>query len=301
MGDNMTRPTKTAVRTFRSIGTLAIVLGTAAAADPPRELRVCADPNNFPFSNERLEGFENKIAEVIANDMNASVRYTWHPQRRGFIRETLKAGLCDLVIGVPTGYDLVLTTKPYYRSTYVFVYPKNKNLDLRSFDDPVLRTINIGVHAFGEDGANSPPVHALARRGIVRNVVGFTLFATDDSPPGKIIDDVAAGKIDVAIVWGPFAGYFAKKQPIELAVWPVSPSTDRGTLPFTYEVSMGVRRDDNAFKEQVEGILNRRPGEIRKILEDYGAPLVDSATISSTTDTVQSGNQSSQKGGKHAN
>jgi mxaJ protein len=260
------------------LAALAIMVSAgAAAAEPARELRVCADPDNLPFSNDQLQGFENKIAQVVARDMNASVRYTWHSQRRGFIRQTLKAGECDLVIGVPAGYELVLSTKPYYSSSYVFVYAKNKHLDLRSFDDPVLRKIRIGLHAFGEDGANSPPAHALGRRGIAGNVVGYTILDTADSPPGKIIDAVAAGEIDVAIVWGPFGGYFAKRQPIEMEVAPVSSSTEEAFLPFTYDISMGVRRGDTAFKERVEGVLDRRRGEIRKILETYGVPLVGAA------------------------
>jgi quinoprotein dehydrogenase-associated probable ABC transporter substrate-binding protein len=261
-------------------GALAVLMSAgASAADTGRDLRVCADPDNLPFSNERLEGFENKIAQVIAKDLNLSVRYTWHQQRRGFIRETLKAGECDIVMGVPSGYELVLSTKPYYSSTYVFVYAKSKHLNLRSFDDPVLRTVKIGLHAFGEDGANSPPAHALARRGIARNVVGFTILDTQDSPPGKIIDAVAAGEIDVAIVWGPFVGYFVKRQPIELEVIPVSSGADRAPLPFIYDISMGVRRGDTAFKEQLEGVLDRRRGDIQKILDAYGVPLAGGSPV----------------------
>jgi mxaJ protein len=256
---------------------LALMLYAAAgAAGPGRVLRVCADPDNLPFSNDRGEGFENKIAQVIANDLNASLRYTWHSQRRGFIRQTLKAGECDLVVGVPAGYDLVLSTKPYYRSSYVFVYAKKSGLDLHSFDDPALRRIRIGLHAFGEDGANSPPTHALGRRGITRNVVGYTILDTADSPPGKIIDAVAAGDIDVAIVWGPFAGYFAMREKVPLKVVPVASGPTAGidaSLPFVYAISMGVRRGDTAFKEMLEGSLERRRADIRKVLEEYGVPL----------------------------
>jgi mxaJ protein len=262
--------------------TLVVALwsGAASAADQARELRVCADPDNFPFSNRRLEGFENKIAEVIASDLGATVQYTWHPQRRGFIRQTLGAKHCDLVIGVPSGFDPVLSTKPYYRSTYVFVYAKNRKLDdLRSFDDPLLQNLKIGLQAFGDDGANLPPAHALARRGITRNVVGFSLLDTADSPSGKIIDAVGNGEIDVAIVWGPFAGYFVKRQPVELAMVPVSAGADRVPLPFTFDMSLGVRRDDAPFKEELEGVLHRKRGEIRKVLETFGVPLIDKAPV----------------------
>lgn len=267
-------------RTF--IAALLMACAGVAAADTARELRVCASPNNLPFSNQRLEGYENKIAEIIAADMNASVRYTWHPQQRGFIRNTLRAKACDLVMGVPAGYDLVLSTKPYYSASYVFVYPKNRQFELNSFDDPALRVLRIGLHAFGEDGANSPPAHALARRGIAHNVTGFTLLDTDDSPPGKIIDAVAAGDIDVAIVWGPFAGYFAQRQTVELAVVPVqatAPSTDRMALPFTFDIAMGLRRDDAAFKAQIEDILERKRGDIQKVLDAYGVPRVGALPV----------------------
>ena len=180
--------------------------GVVAAG--PRELRVCGDPDNLPFSNRRQQGFENKIAQLIAKELHATVRYTWMPQRRGFIRRTLTAGTCDVVMGVPGNYDMVLATRPYYRSSYVFVYPKSRHLQLRSFDDPVLRELRIGLHEVGEDGANQPPAHALARRGIVRNIVGYTMWDVDSvaNPPGKVIDAVAEGEVDAAIVWGPFGG-----------------------------------------------------------------------------------------------
>jgi ABC-type amino acid transport substrate-binding protein len=130
-----------------------------------KQFRVCADPENLPFSNRRLEGFENKIASLIAKELGQSTGYVGCGQRRGFIRNTMNASLkearCDVVIGVPQGYDLVRTTKPYYRSTYVFVYPKGKGLAIRSLDDPVLKKIKIGVHLFGDDYTNPPPVNEL--------------------------------------------------------------------------------------------------------------------------------------------
>lgn len=258
-------------RFARAFGVLVFAVGTATQG---RQLRVCADPNNLPFSNQRLEGFENKVAQLIAEELNASVTYSWLPQRRGFIRRTLKANECDVVMGVPSEYEMVLATRPYYRSTYVFVYAKSRNLQLRSFDDAALRGLKVGVHAFTDDGANTPPAHALARRGIVGNIVGFTMWDDDSvkNPSGKIIDAVAAGTIDVAIVWGPFGGYFAKQQPIELEVVPVWPATDP-PFPFVYDISMGVRRGDDVLKKELEGIVDRRRNEIEKILREYGVPL----------------------------
>lgn len=272
----MTRAAHRSSPVFRLAVALGILVSTGDAAGEGRELRVCADPNNLPFSNERLEGFENKVATLIGEELNATVRYTWMPQRRGFIRLTLKAKECDVVMGAPSTYELVLPTRPYYSSTYVFVYAKSRNLQLRSFDEPLLRQLKIGLHAVTDNGANVPPAHALARRGIVRNIVGFKMWDADsvESPPGKIIDAVAAGEIDVAIVWGPFGGYFARRQSAALEVVPVSPSSDGPSLPFVYAMSLGVRHGENALKEELERILDRRRGDIQKILGEYGIPLV---------------------------
>ncbi|HVD90980.1 MAG TPA: quinoprotein dehydrogenase-associated putative ABC transporter substrate-binding protein, partial [Vicinamibacterales bacterium] len=226
--------------------------------------------------NGRGEGFENRIAQLVARDLHETVQYRWMPQRRGFIR-TLKAGECDLVIGVPSGYDMVLATTPYYRSTYVFVSAKRRNLGLHSFDDPILRSLKIGIHASAEDGFNQPPAHALARRGIVGNIVGFKMMDVETvrNPQGRVIDAVASGNIDVAIVWGPFGGYFAKRQRVPLEVTPVSPAIDPPSLPFAFDISMGVRKGEVDFKKQLESILERRRSQIRKILDDYGVPIVN--------------------------
>ena len=206
---------------------LSLSSSTAPAAST-RELRVCSDPNNLPFSNDRSEGFENRIAELIARDLQATLHYTWWAQRRGFVRNTLREGRCDLIIGVPAGYDPVLTTKPYYRSTYVFVWRRERQLTLNSFDDPRLHSLRIGVHLMGDDGANAPPAHALARRGIINNVVGYTIYGdySEANPPARVLDALAAGAIDVAVVWGPLAGYFASREPAPLEFVPVVPAAE---------------------------------------------------------------------------
>ena len=221
--------------------------------DPPKQakipasetaLRVCADPNNLPFSNEKGEGFENKIADLIAGEMHRPVEYTWWAQRRGFFRNTLRSGVCDVVIGVPASFELAATTRPYYRSTYVFVSRRDRGLDIRSFDDPLLKDALIGVQLVGDDGADSPPAHALSKRGLVENVRGFTLYGDYDqvSPPARIIDAVVNKEVDVAIVWGPLAGFYAAKQNVPLTIRPVSPEIDLPYLPFVYDISVGVRR-----------------------------------------------------------
>ena len=268
----MARHSMLAALTFVLI--VAATSGDVAAGR--RELRVCADPNNLPFSNRQLDGFENKIAQLVANELHATLRYTWMPQRRGFIRRTLKAGLCDLVMGVPGNYEMVLATAPYYRSSYVFVYPKSRAVPLRSFDDPVLRDLRIGLHEAGEDGANQPPAHALARRGIVNHIVPYAMWGADSvaSPPGRVIDAVAAGEIDTAIVWGPFGGYFARRQKTALEVVAVEPDAGSPALPFVYDISMGVRPGEDAFKQELEDIIDRRRSEIHGILRGFGVPLM---------------------------
>lgn len=243
---------------------------------PAGVLRVCADPNNLPFSNERGEGFENKIAELMAQDLGDRVEYTWWAQRRGFFRNTLRAGTCDIVIGVPAGFEMAATTKPYYRSTYVFLYRKDRHLSINSLDDPLLKKLRIGVQIIGDDYSNAPPAHALTRRNIVENVRGFTLYGdySKHDPPARIVDAVANRDIDLAIVWGPLAGYFAKQSHVALEVVPVSPQIDQPFLPFVFDISMGVRRDDQELKDEVEQFMERRRGDIDRILEDYRVPRV---------------------------
>ena len=248
---------------------------------PAGVLRVCADPNNLPFSNERGEGFENKLAEMLAADLHEKLEYTWWAQRRGFFRNTLRAGACDVVLGVPSSFELAATTAPYYRSTYVFVYRKGKGLSVASFDDPVLRDVKVGVQLVGDDGANTPPAHALAARGIVQNVRGYTLYGDyrRPNPPARVVEAVAEGDVDVAVVWGPLAGYFARRQRVPLAVVPVSPQFDLPFLPFVYDISMGVRRGDDELRRQLDGFIERRRPEIERILDDYGVPRAGAAQV----------------------
>jgi len=267
---------------MRSLASPAILLAiaalspSAAVAAEPQSLRVCADPNNLPFSNRQRQGFENELADLVARDLHATVRYTWWPQRRGFIRRTLNAGHCDLMVGVPTTLDLLLTTEPYYRSTYVFVYRRDRNLRIRSLDDSALRKLKIGVQLVGDDYANTPPVHALSRRGIVGNLVGYSVFGdySQPNPPARIIDGVSAGDVDLAIAWGPLAGFFAKRSLVPLEIVPVSPAVDPPTLRFTFDISLAVRPDDENRKRQLEAVLERRKKEIARILADFGVPVI---------------------------
>jgi mxaJ protein len=249
---------------------------TANAAETPRVLRIAADPNNLPFSNDKLEGFENKIAEIIARDLGAKIQYSWRAQRRGFFRETLKENTADLVLGVPSQFERALTTRPYYRSCYAFVSRKERHLNIRSFDEPALRSLKIGVQLVGDDGANTPPAHALAMRGIITNVVGFSLYGdySQPNPPARIVDAVARGDIDIAVVWGPLAGYFAKRQSVPLDLQVVENQLDHPALPLAFDISLGVGRKNKELRDELDRILEQHRPEIAKLLDDYGVPRV---------------------------
>lgn len=253
-------------------GTVATTVDRGLQREP---LRVCADPNNLPFSNLRGEGFENALARLVARDLHRELAYTWWPQRRGFVRNTLKAGVCDLVMGVPAAFELVEPTAPYYRSSYVFVSRADRHLDLRSLDDPRLHALAIGVHAIGDDYANVPPAQALARRGVVANVHGYSIYGdySKPDPARDLIDAVARGDIDVAIAWGPLAGYFAPREPVTLEVRPVVAS-DPPDAGMTFAIAAGVRHGDGALKSEVQAVLDRRRADIAALLRRYHVPLV---------------------------
>jgi len=267
-----------------------VALGAAApaaaqTASTSRVLRVCADPNNLPYSNERQQGFENRIAELVAREMKAELRYVWWAQRRGYIRNSLRAGLCDVFIGMPTGLDMVLVTRPYYRSTYAFV-TKRSGPRITSFDDPKLKRLRVGVQIIGDDYANAPPAEALSNRGMIRNVRGYSVIGNyrDPNPPSRIVKAVERGEVDVAVVWGPLAGYFARRSAVPLRVMPVSPEVDVPYLPFVFDIAMGVRRGDTALRDTLDAIIARRQHDIDRILADYGVPRADTpATVGVAT------------------
>jgi mxaJ protein len=243
-----------------------LVCATACFGAGGRVLRVCSDPNNLPFSNERGEGFENRLAELVAHGLNARLEYAWWPERMGFVRKSLNAGMCDVIMGVPSSIENAAPTRPYYRSTYVFV---SRRLGIASFDDPRLKTMRIGVQMVGDDYA--PPAYALARRGLSGNVVGFSSYST-----AGIVEAVGRGDVDVAVVWGPFAGYFGK----DLEVKPVSPSSD-SSVPFTFEISMAVRKQDTALKAELDRFIGAQCGAIQKVLDQYRVPREGRATCES--------------------
>lgn len=255
---------------------LALALLGGCQREAARVLRVCADPNNLPFSNRAGEGFENHLAEVLARDRGARLEYTWWAQRRGFVRNTLSARACDVVIGVAAASDATRTTKPYYRSTYVFAARRDRHLGLGSLDDPRLRGLRIGVQMIGDDFANSPPAHALTRRGLIANVVGYSVYGdySQPSPLSGIMTAVDRGEVDAAVVWGPAAGYFARRGTHAMDLTPVSPRQDPA-LPFVFDIAMGVRRADAGLQAELDDFIVRRRSDIDRILSAYGVPRVE--------------------------
>jgi mxaJ protein len=266
-------------RCLRAIAASAAMLLAAAAGGAGEAdvvgtdgdaLRVCADPDNLPYSNAAEQGFENRIAGVVAAALGKPLRYAWQPLGRGFVRKTLGAGVCDVFIGVPAGFDRVLTTRPYYRSVYVFVNRADAPHPLASFDDPLLGRMAIGVQLVGDDGAATPPGHALARRGAVERVVGYPVWG-DGPAAARAAADLAAGRLDAAVLWGPQAGWFAQRSAVPLVVAPARPPADL-PLPFEFEIAMGVRKDDRALRDALDRAIVERRDEIVAILDASAVP-----------------------------
>ncbi len=260
----------------------SVIFLSARADEVDKVLRVCQDPNNLPFSNIKGEGIENKLAELFAKKLGWKLDYFSFPQRMGFVRNTIRFKLpgtnyrCDIIMGVPTGFDQIATTKPYYRSTYALVFPKGKGLDtvkskqdFLQLDSKQLKKLKIGLYD------RSPASQWLSRRGLLEQAVPYRIMNADPNQyPGEIIEqDLAAGKIDVAVVWGPLGGYFAKKikQP-ELSIVPL---VSEPGVNFQYEMSMGVRFGEKEWKAQVDKFLDENKTEITAILREFNVPLLD--------------------------
>jgi mxaJ protein len=254
---------------------LLTLLGSCSLAGQ-RELVACADPNNMPFSNEARQGFENKLADMIASDLHAKLKYVWWAQRRGFARNTLNEAKCDFWPGVASGIETMATSRPYYRSTYVFVSRESDALWGLTLDDPRLRKLKIGVQMIGDDASNTPPAHALASRGIVANVRGYMLYGdyAQPNPPAQILRAVERGELDVAIVWGPLGGFFAKRSAVPLRIEPVTPWFADAQWPMQFDISVGVRKDNQKLLKDIDRALARRAADIRKLLTAYRVPTV---------------------------
>ena len=256
-----------------ALATAALLALPCAGAAAARALRVCAEPDNLPLSNSHEAGFENRIARVVADELRATLVYEWQPQRRGFVRKTIGADVCDVWIGVPAGLERVLTTRPYYRSGYVFVNRADARAPLASFADPRLATLRIGVQLIGNDLAATPPALALARAGALDGVVGYPVYG-EGSAAARISADLAAGKLDAALVWGPQAGWFTEHAAVPLAVQPAT-APPGFELPFEFAIAVGVKKGDDELQRALDDALARRARDVDAILDEFRVPRVD--------------------------
>jgi quinoprotein dehydrogenase-associated probable ABC transporter substrate-binding protein len=233
------------------------------------ELRVCEDPNNLPFSNERQEGFENKIADLIGDALKLPVRYVWFPQTIGFVRHTLQARQCDLIMGTVAGDELVQNTNPYYYTTYVMAYRSDKGLSATGLDDPALKDLRIGVVA------GTPPSNLLVRHGLMAHVKPYALLVDTryESPPHAMINDLADGTIDVGLLWGPIAGYYITRDKLPLTMVPLRNEPNAGRMD--YHITMGVRANEPEWRRKINAVIRERQPEITAVLRSYGVPLLD--------------------------
>ncbi|MGF3025073.1 rare earth element methanol dehydrogenase accessory protein XoxJ [Methylobacterium aquaticum] len=237
----------------------------------PDTLRICADPGNMPFSERQGDGFENRIAAIIADELKVKLRYYWLTQGPGFVRNTLGTGLCDVIIGSAFGSELVQSTNPYYRSAYVLVSRRGTVDGLTGLDDPRLRAKAIGVIV------GTPPVERMGAVGLVPTMKPYPPYQFDPARPhqtvtAEIVADVASGKLDAAVLWGPAAGWLAK-QAGALDVVPLLREPDRP--PLAYRIAMGVRHGENEWKRVLNNVLRKRRTEIEAVLRDYAVPLLD--------------------------
>jgi mxaJ protein len=251
---------------LRLVLLLSLLPATAAIAAKP--LRICADPDNLPFSDRAGRGFDNRIAALLARDLGRKPVFIAARSRRGFLRERFNKNACDVLTGVPLDVRGVATSRPYYRSTYVFVTPVREHLQIASFRDPRLNGRRIGLQILEEDF--SPPSLPLIRNGHAAQLVGFESFGTGG---GDIIRAVADGRVGVAVVWGPVAGYFAARQASPLSLTPVSPVVDSSGVPFAYSIALAVHRNDTALLDALNASLARLEPQIQKILAAYHVPI----------------------------
>jgi mxaJ protein len=264
----MSSPFRSALTAFACTAALAAV---HVAAQEPRVVRFCVDPDNLPYSNEDGTGFEVRIARIVAAEMRAEARFVWFPLRRFFVRKTLGEGLCDVIPGVPAGFERVLSTRAYYRSTYAFV---TRHAGPASFDDPRLAQARIGVQLVGNDLAATPPGHALTTHGVIDNVRGYAVYG-DGPAAQRMVDAIASGELDAALIWGPQAGYYATHASVPLEVHATrAPGWLQG-VPFEYSIAMGVRHGNKALRDELDRALSRRREDIRAVLAEYGVPMVE--------------------------
>jgi quinoprotein dehydrogenase-associated probable ABC transporter substrate-binding protein len=266
------------VAAIGGLGLCCVVAGAAFAVEGHRSdlvnrkvLRVCADPANLPFSNEKKEGFENKIAEIIGNELSVPVEYTWFPQATGFTRNTLLAKRCDVIIGTGQGDELVLNTNALYRSAYALIYKPGTGLDgVESIFDPKLKGKKVGTVQ------GTPSANLVAKAGLMDKARPYRLMVDRryDDPSAEMVKDIRSGEIDAGVMWGPIAGYYASRDGDKLTVVPLTKDVDKaGRLDF--RITMGVRQGDDLWKRQLNDVIRKRQADIDKVLLEYGVPMID--------------------------
>jgi mxaJ protein len=220
------------------------------------------------------QGLENKLAQLIAHDLSANLKYVWFSERKNFLKNSLNANLCDAVLGVPVDMDEALLTRPYYRSTYVMVMRADRALKIDSLYDPRLKDLRIGLHIVEDD--YSPPGHLLAAQGLSKQIVGYSLYGAygETNPPARLIEAVANGDIDMAIAWGPLAGYFAGRIAVPLAIEPISPIRFQ-MIPFAYAIGVAVRTGDVALQSAIQEVLDKECQRIRSVVKEYAFPSTE--------------------------
>lgn len=260
---------------FRVLVLEAFLLPILAFGASSQDLRVCADPNNLPYSNSSGQGYELELAHLAARDLGRGVQFIWVTQRGEFLEKSLYAGKCDVVMSIPSSVAGVRATNSYYRSSYVFVARQDRHLNIRSFDDARLKQLRIGVQILqNESGAATPPAAALIHRQLANNIVWYKIYSnfSRSNPAAALIEAVARNEIDVAVAWGPLAGYCARQIPTQLEMHPVSPALER-SIPLAFDISMGVRPNDATLCAQLNRVIVRDQPQIRRILQRYGLPL----------------------------
>lgn len=264
---------------FLKVGLAAGMLTTGLAAETlsARELRVCADPDNLPYSHRNGQGFEVELMRLIGREIGADVTFVWAHQWRGFVRKTLNARICDVIPGMAVGIERARLTRPYYTSSYAFV-TRDGARPIRSFSE-LSNDMTVGVQLVGDDGINTPPVEELAARGITAHVKGYMVWGQSPArgtPLESIMRAVADGSVDVAVVWGPQAGYFATREGTPLTV-AIVPPAERTVQPMHFDIAMGVRKNDSALAAELDAALIKLEPEIEALLDSYDVPRVEAA------------------------
>ncbi len=277
----------------RFAGTLAMLVAAVMVSYAATPLRVCSDPNDLPFSNMQKQGFENKLAGMVGQELQRPVDFAWWPPRARFKEKWLKANRCDLVMGTTASSDDLLTTRPYYRSSYVFVSRRDRNIQVASLRDASLKSYRIGAHIIGDDGETVPPAEEMAQHGLVNNIVGYSLYGDplSQNPSADIITAVANGDVDLAVAWGPLAGYFAKSSEVPLQITPICQNSQASAIPVAFSISMGATAGNTVLRDQLNDFIQGHQKEIRALLLSYGVPLIDAedATTSGSHSACVSG------------